>query len=66
MDLTSRSFSRVVRELEGELARVVSLADDIVANQSSSRVANDLAFIFNLRSACNISLSEHWIRSKTT
>ena len=66
LDLTSRSFSRVVRELEGELARVVSLADDIVANQSSFQVANDFAFTIDLRSACNISLSEHWIRSKTT
>lgn len=35
LDLTSRSFSRVVRELEGELARVVSFIEDVVVHRSS-------------------------------
>ena len=77
LDLTSRSFSAVLKELDGDLARIVStcwntskvsgvyrqnpLVLRLVANECSFLHAND-----PLRYACSTSYCEVWTQLKTT
>jgi hypothetical protein len=59
LDQTSRSFSMVIKELDGELARVVSCCD--ARSCSSYVVMTDTS-----RCACSTSFCAHSTRSRTT
>lgn len=56
LDKTSRSFSMVIKELDGDLARVVS-----ASVMSGVRPAD----AFRVRYASSISFSEAWTPSRT-
>jgi len=64
LDLTSRSFSRVIKELDGELARVVSPAYPklYILDRPLTAV---LSFVM-IRCVSSTSSYERWTRSKTT
>ena len=57
LDLTSRSFSAVIKELDGDLARTVSLF---------LKKKKSLIHVFEYRFVCSISSYEVWIPSRTT
>ena len=66
LDLTSRSFSRVIKELDGELARVVSQAHTHTMLYILDRSLTDVLTLVMTRCVSSTSSYERWTRSKTT
>lgn len=60
LDLTSRSFARVIRELEGELARTVRL---FLITSLWHQL--ELSWLMICRFVCSILCSVHWTPSRT-